>query len=140
MNTTSSRLAKALAVGAASLALGVVGVSGQEKSVNDGVYTDVQAGRGAKTFESRCTTCHDTGRFTGADFLKQWSGQPVHALYDVMKTTMPEDNPGSLSAQQYADIVAYFLSLNKYPAGQTELKATDDALKGVKFDAPKQQR
>ena len=143
MNTTSSRLAKALAVGAASLALGVVGVSGQEKSVNDGVYTDVQAGRGAKTFESRCTTCHDTGRFTGADFLKQWSGQPVHALYDVMKTTMPEDNIGGLSDDDYTRVITYILKLNGFPAGKDPLPSDSTFMRGIRIgpvaDAAKSQ-
>jgi hypothetical protein len=50
-----------------------------------------------------------------------------------MSTTMPEDNPGSLKPQQYADVVAYFLKLNGYPAGKTELTGPE-ALKTIKLD------
>jgi hypothetical protein len=31
------------------------------------------------------------------------------------------DQPGSLRPEEYADIVAYFFSLNAFPAGKTEL-------------------
>lgn len=107
------------------------------KSVNDGVFTVAQAERGHTTFQKNCTTCHDPGRFTGADFIKPWSGQPLHALFDIVKKTMPEDNPGSLQPDQYADVIAYFLSLNKYPSGQEELKGTDEAMKAVQMEPPK---
>ena len=121
----------------AVLGASILATQGAQKSVNDGVYSAAQAERGQKVFEATCTTCHDPGRFTGPDFIKQWSGQPLHALFDTMSTTMPEDNPGSLKPQQYADLVAYFLQLNKYPAGQEELKGAAEALRTLKMEAPK---
>ena len=42
--------------------------------------------------------------------------------------TMPDDNPGGLPAQTYADIVAYMLELNDFPAGDSELPTSMDAL------------
>jgi mono/diheme cytochrome c family protein len=104
------------------------------KSVNDGVYTAAQADRGAAVFKTTCTACHDTAKFTGNDFLSGWVGKPIHELYDTVHTTMPEDNPGSLKPQQYVDVIAYFLKLNGYPVGTTELPVTEDALKAIKFD------
>jgi len=47
---------------------------------------------------------------------------------------MPEDNPGSLQPQQYADILAMFLRLNEYPVGSDELKGTPEAMKAINFD------
>src|SRR5690606_32189309 len=92
-------------------------LSGQSaKTVNDAVYTAAQAERGRKFFESSCTTCHEVGRFSGPDFIKVWEGESLYAIYDLMRTTMPEDNPGGLQPQQYADITAYFLQLNDFPA------------------------
>lgn len=139
MKTRKSHLGTVLAASVVALATGIGGEAGQEaaKTVNDGVFSAEQAARGQKAFESRCTTCHEPSRFTGPDFVKQWSDQPLHALYDVMKTTMPEDNPGSLQPQQYADIVAFFLQLNKLPAGTEELNGTDEAMKAVKMEPPK---
>ena len=57
-------------------------------------------------------------------------------MFDAV-TTMPEDNPGSLQPQEYADILAYFLSINGYPAGQAELKGDDAAIGAVKVDVKK---
>ena len=104
------------------------------KSVNDGVYTAAQADRGAAVFKTTCTACHETEKFTGAEFLTGWTGKPIHELYDTISTTMPEDNPGSLKPQQYIDVIAYFLKLNGYPVGTTELPATAAELKAIKFD------
>ena len=103
-------------------------------SVNQGVYTVEQADRGAATFKASCTACHETSKFTGPDFLAGWTGKPLHDLFDHVHTTMPEDNPGSLKPQQYADVLAYFLKLNGYPAGKAELTPTAEALKTIKFD------
>ena len=103
------------------------------KSVNEGVYTAAQADRGAAVFKASCTACHDAARFTGDEFLAGWTGKSLHALFDQMSTTMPEDNPGSLKAQQYADVVAYFLQLNGYPAGKSELTGAE-AMKGITLD------
>lgn len=104
------------------------------KSVNDGAYTAAQADRGEAVFTNTCTACHDTSRFTGAEFLTVWVGRPIHELFDTVRTTMPEDAPGTLKPQQYADVIAYFLELNGYPAGKEELPTDAAVLKGIKFD------
>jgi hypothetical protein len=44
---------------------------------------------------------------------------------------MPNNAPGSLSKAQYADVVAYILKVNNYPAGSTELLPNTTAMKGV---------
>lgn len=104
------------------------------KSVNEGVFTAAQADRGAAVFKTSCTACHEPERFVGKDFLSGWTGKPLQALFTHVSTMMPEDNPGSLKPQQYADVVAYFLKLNGYPAGKEELAGTPAALKAIKFD------
>jgi mono/diheme cytochrome c family protein len=105
--------------------------------VNAGVYSDAQAARGEKTFGDKCGMCHELTRFTGDEFTRAWSGQPLKALYTVMRTSMPEDNPGNLPAQDYADVLAFFLKTNKYPAGAGELKGTDEAMAAVLMESPK---
>lgn len=108
----------------------------QEKSANDGVYSEAQAMRGQTVFERNCTNCHDTIRFTGAEFVQNWSGKPLAELFEVTSKTMPEDNPGSLKPQQYADILSFFLKLNGFIAGETELTGTAAAMKAVRMEAP----
>jgi quinoprotein glucose dehydrogenase len=101
------------------------------RTVNDGVFTDAQATRGKQAFEKNCTMCHETSRFTGDEFVKHWSGKPLAGLFETVSTTMPEDNPGSLKAQEYGDIVAYFLQLNQYPSGAQELAAGVEPLRAI---------
>ena len=57
-------------------------------------------------------------------------------VFNQIRTTMPDDNPGSLERQEYIDLVAYIFSLNAYPAGEGDLPADDDGLKKVRIDNP----
>jgi mono/diheme cytochrome c family protein len=112
------------------------GAQAPTRTVNEGVYSSGQASRGQALFQSLCTTCHAPDRFTGAEFVSAWSGKPLAELFKAVQT-MPEDNPGSLNAQQYGDVIAYFLQLNKYPAGAEELKGELAALAAIQMEAPK---
>jgi mono/diheme cytochrome c family protein len=117
-------------------ALSTAAASGQApaKTTNSGVYTAAQAERGKKIFESKCTACHDTARFTGDVFLDVWVGKPLKDVFDVASGTMPEDNPGSLQQQEYGDILAFFLSLNEFPAGEAELIGEASAMAAIKIE------
>ena len=110
------------------------------KSTQDGVYTDAQAKRGEAAYGKTCAGCHgpdlagaDTApSLTGAEFTAGWTDQTLDDLFQRIQTTMPGDAPGSLSAEQCADILAFVLSKNGFPAGQSELTA-GPGLKDVKF-------
>jgi mono/diheme cytochrome c family protein len=126
-----------LAIGTCFVALSLVEGQDGQTSSTAGVYTEEQAARGQKAYDSQCGRCHETARFTGEAFIEAWKGQPAYALFDSIRTTMPEDNPNSLRPQQYADIVAYLLKLNEFPAGSEELPATSVALKAVRLEFQK---
>jgi mono/diheme cytochrome c family protein len=100
------------------------------KSVLDGVYTVEQAKRGAALNEEACATCHMDDDFTGT-LLESWAGASVGALFDLIRTTMPQDRPSGLSRRQYADIMAYILELNGLPAGDEELPTGRAALENI---------
>jgi S-disulfanyl-L-cysteine oxidoreductase SoxD len=119
-----------------AMGLGVSVVSGQAptKTTNSGVYTAAQAERGKKVFEAKCTACHDTARFTGDIFLDAWHGKPLKDVWDIASGTMPEDNPGSLPQQEYGDIIAFFLHLNEFPTGDTELKGEAAAMAAITIE------
>jgi mono/diheme cytochrome c family protein len=119
-----------------AVAVATMGAQAPARTVNDGVYSSSQASRGQALFQSICTTCHDTARFTGEEFVSAFSGKPLSELFKAVQT-MPEDNPGSLNAQQYSDVIAYFLSLNKFPTGSEELKGEADVLAAIEMQAPK---
>ena len=50
---------------------------------------------------------------------------------------MPEGDPGSLSPAEYAAVVAYLLQLYGYPAGDADLTASLQELRGMEIvEAP----
>src|SRR5579871_1471176 len=113
-------------------------------SVLDGIYTDAQAARGQEQFAQNCAACHGSGltgngeapALVGAEFISDWAGLTVGELFDRIKNTMPQDNPGKLSRDQYADILSFILKENGYPAGQKELDRRSEYLKAIAFVPP----
>lgn len=93
------------------------------------LFTSAQADRGQQLFRSVCSSCHYTNEFSGEDFRYAWRRQNADDLFEYMADAMPEDAPGSLSSQQYLDVLAYMLELNGLPAGGSELSR--GALAGI---------
>jgi mono/diheme cytochrome c family protein len=115
---------------AISLLLATIGVAAAEpRTIKDGVYTDRQAKAGERLYEQHCLTCHDKKYFRPV--LKVWDGQPLGMLYTIMSASMPESNPGALPRKDYVDILAYILSLNRYPSGEAELDYEDGVLDDI---------
>lgn len=91
--------------------------------------------RGREVFTKTCVECHTKTDVTGQDFKIKWHTRPVYDLLDVIRTTMPDDKPGSLTPDQYVDVVAYLLRINGAAFGGPALVATDTAgLKKWKMD------
>src|SRR5918999_4190082 len=117
-------------------------VAAQDRSVNDGVYTEEQAKRGEAFYKEQCATCHGDNLegsgpmppLAGKDFLTNWSGKSVGDLFEKTHTTMPATAPGTLTPAQAADIVAHLLATGKYPAGSTELSSKVEELMAIKID------
>ncbi|HEV2523312.1 MAG TPA: c-type cytochrome [Candidatus Acidoferrales bacterium] len=115
------------------------------QSVWDGVYTAEQANRGAALYAPRCAHCHgpDLGggeiapALNSGEFKSNWTGLFVDDLFERIKVSMPMDNPGSLSRQQTADVVAFVLSRNGFPEGKTELAREAEVLKTIRFEGDK---
>jgi mono/diheme cytochrome c family protein len=103
-------------------------------SVTTGVYTAAQAARGAEVYTSSCGQCHTMGQHSGTAFATAWNNRRLFDLYDIVHNTMPLDNPGGLSDQEYIDVIAYMLQLNGVPAGKSALQADASALKGLRID------
>ena len=128
------------------LAAAVASLCGQPAaSVWDGVYSEEQAGRGSRSMArnvrhamARRSAAEKTAPpLTGSAFMANWSGLTVGELFERIRLSMPEGRPGTLSRQQNADILAYMLSVNQFPAGKTELQKDTDRLKQIRFLAEK---
>lgn len=96
-------------------------------------YTAEQAERGRRVFGSICSVCHGRNEFRGPIFELTWIAEPVGNLFQHISTTMPQDQPGSLSLEQYASVVAYMLELNGRPAGDQELPADAASLSAMRW-------
>ncbi|MBM4183946.1 MAG: cytochrome c [Gemmatimonadetes bacterium] len=92
------------------------------------VYTAGQATRGQGTFAGVCSTCHSRNEFAGPIFAITWRAEPLSGLYQQISTNMPQDRPGSLTPQQYVDVLAYILQLNGIQPGNQELVADPTTL------------
>jgi S-disulfanyl-L-cysteine oxidoreductase SoxD len=124
-------------------------ISAQEatRSVWDGVFTQEQADRGRPLYNQHCASCHaDTlmgGEMSpplvGGEFLSNWNGLTLGDLFERIRTSMPQNKPGTLSREVNADITAYILSVNKFPAGKTELPHSAEFLREIRIDSEKKQ-
>ena len=116
-----------------------------DRSVLQGVYTEEQRKRGQAAYADACASCHAaalTGSdvvpaLVGADFLGKWTGATAGELFEQIRSTMPQDSPGSLTPQQYADVVALIFNRNKFPAGRTPLPEDDAALRMIRIETSK---
>jgi len=114
-------------------------------SVRDGVYSAEQARKGEALYRQECASCHGEkleGRgqappLTGADFIMDWNGMTVGDLFEKMQTSMPADQPGHLSREQNATLLAFILSANQFPAGAAELSTDGERLQQIRFEAAK---
>jgi S-disulfanyl-L-cysteine oxidoreductase SoxD len=112
------------------------------RSVWDGVYTKQQAGRGQAAYQEECLKCHAENlgggeaapALAGDEFLHKWNGKTAGDLFESIRKTMPSEDPGSLSRRQYADLVAYILSVNEFPVGQKELESEPAPLNDIRIE------
>ena len=108
-----------------------------QTSVKAGVYTSAQADRGQALFRSKCASCHAPNRFTDDFFYTSFAGKPLWEMFDVISDSMPEDNPGSMKKEEYADVIAYLLQLNRFPTGDAELQPGASAMGAIKVEKKK---
>lgn len=78
------------------------------------------ATRGETLYKQQCVSCHGDrleGRsgptLAGGDFRSRWSASD---LVDKIRNTMPQDNPGKLTAGQAADLAAFIQQAGKTAA------------------------
>jgi mono/diheme cytochrome c family protein len=98
------------------------------RSATDGVYTSAQAERGRAHYERTCQPCHGAdlrgsagAALVGDGFVRNWSGLGLDRLLDRIRT-MPPDSPERPGDPAALELVAYILSANGFPAGESELE------------------
>src|SRR5438128_1181608 len=116
------------------------------KTTWDGVYSQAQAQKGAGLFNEKCAKCHgpdgsggDAPSLVGSEFAADWDGLTVAQLFDRTRTSMPQDNPQSLTREETAALLAYILQKNGFPAGANDLSDRSEMLGQIKYQANKAQ-
>ena len=124
-------------------------------SVWDGAYSQAQAQRGETQYKQQCAVCHgdalegdaqtERGKqlnrvlppLSGDVFKGNWNGRPLSDLFDKVTRTMPRDDPGKVSHTDAADIIAFMLKFNGFPAGKAELPPDPSLLTETIFESVK---
>jgi mono/diheme cytochrome c family protein len=138
-NMAAALFATLLAGGFAANAALAADATPAGKTAGDGIFTTDQSKRGEAIYNANCAMCHqpDLGgkepvpELAGDKFLSHWLNHPVAELFTRVSTTMPQGKPGSLTHDQYIDVISFLIDANGFKSGATELKADSDALKTI---------
>lgn len=122
---------------------GAGAAAGQGKTVWDGIYTEEQAARGGPLYQEWCASCHAPDLsggdlapgLVGGEFTWNWSGLTVGQLFERLRISMPQENPSSVSRSEKADILAFMLRANEFPAGDQDLADRAEMLEQFMFEA-----
>ncbi len=108
------------------------------RTVQDGVFSNAQAARGATLYAQRCAGCHGPALagaqgppLEGPAFQSKWRKEPLSALFIKIRYTMPpgavdaDADANRLTPEQGADLVAHVLKSNSFPAGAGDFAAVD---------------
>jgi hypothetical protein len=109
--------------------------SNRQRSTAQGVYSREQWMRGRDVYAGLCAGCHQAVTHVGPQFSTSWAGKKLSELFGFLRERMPKNDPGSLSDQEYVDVMSYMLRLNGMPAGVDELPADSVALTKIKIDS-----
>jgi mono/diheme cytochrome c family protein len=122
-----------------------VSLGAQATSASAGVYAAEQATKGEAIYKEQCAACHGDNLegsgpmppLAGNDFLANWKGKNLGDLFEKVQATMPATAPGTMTADQTVETLAFMLKVGKYPAGTAPLEGKMEALLPIAIDAPK---
>ena len=105
----------------------------QQKTIEDGVFTEAQVAAGKQVYDMSCGGCHNMDFYR--NILRTRQGAILKDLWWTLVGSMPEDNPGSLADDEYTTVIAYILAENGFPAGESTLDP-NNGMDQIKIVAP----
>jgi mono/diheme cytochrome c family protein len=75
-------------------------------------YWAAPAEHGEQVFAKTCAMCHQRTQFIGQTFVDNWNDRRVSDLYTLIRSTMPQNDPGGLKDEDYIGVVEYLLKAN----------------------------
>ena len=117
--------------GVSALAVGILilhPAPGQAQALQ-ATYTAAQAESGGAIYADQCAACHladlqgsfEAPELAGPNFRNTWGARPAAQFMELIATTMPPGDGGSLSGEEVAAIAAYILEANDVEAGGNAL-------------------
>lgn len=126
----------------AAIAVAGLSMQAQEaKTVWDGVYSEAQAKRGEAVYAETCANCHGSElegidmspALSGVTFSSNWNDLTMGDLAERIRISMPADRPGTMPRAQIADVMAFMLKANRFPAGTSDLPQDTPTLKQIRI-------
>jgi hypothetical protein len=106
-------------------------------SLETGAFLPEQVERGKAVFDVECTDCHEMEEFTGPGaYFEEQQGETLWTVFEYIWAEMPEDKPAWLEPEEYADVLAYLLSVYGFPAGDRALPTERDPLSNIELTVP----
>ncbi len=95
---------------------------------------DSLATQGMTEFAARCAGCHGglleggthAPPLVGTGFVAEWTGKKARALYSRIISTMPQDNPGTLTEAQALAITLFVFASNEIDLGSQPIEHAND--------------
>jgi len=102
-------------------------------------FSAAQVSDGARIYGASCAQCHGahlegiSAPTLRADDVADAATPTVGELYHVVSRLMPKSNPGSLTSQQAAAVMAYLLATNGAAPGASTLTPADAAASNQRY-------
>lgn len=102
-----------------------------------------QVAQGKSEFAARCAGCHGGALeggshappLVGSGFMAEWAGKKARLVYSRIISTMPQDNPGTLTESQALSITLFVFSVNGIDVGDQPVSRAND-LNGLVITRP----
>ena len=99
-----------------------------------GPFTAAQAQAGRALYATNCAACHggalqgagEAPALSGPSFISAWGSRGTAELYNLVRTSMPYGNGGSLDNATYLNIVAFVLSSNGAKPGTVAMTGAEN--------------
>lgn len=123
-------------ISCSALALLLAAGQGLAQQLIQAGYQAVQAERGAVLYQQQCAACHlpdlqgsfEAVALRGSAFADNWRNRTPAQMLDLLQRTMPTQAPGSLSEDEYLDIIAFLLQANGIAARADALATNSKAV------------
>lgn len=96
------------------------------------VFQAAQAEKGKDVYALACLSCHKPVEHSGK-FWETVVGRTLGEFFTYIRREMPQDNPASLSDDDYVNVTAYMLQLNAMPSGDRPLTADTTVLAKIRI-------